>query len=272
MDGGAARRLARSVAGPPVRRVRRELQWRTGRYDFQLGIASIDGYSYPVADHATPLFRQLAGVDPALQRNKVVNLRLAAARLDGRVLLPGQRFSFWKLVGAPSARRGYLDGLVLDDGHLTAGTGGGLCQLTNLLYWMAVHTPLTVVERWRHSYDVFPDSGRTQPFGSGATCAWPSLDLQLENRTGTAFRLGVRVTETHLVGAWTASSRVLTGYHVYEAGHVMTNDAPGVFSRHNVLRRRVLDAQGRAVDDELVAENHARLLYQPFLPAGRHAG
>ena len=244
MDGGAAGRMARSLAGPSVRRARRELQWRTCGADLDLDIASVDGYGHPVADHATPLFRQLAGVDPALQRNKVVNLRLAAARLDGRVVQPGQRFSFWRLVGPPSARRGYLDGLVLDDGHLTAGVGGGLCQLTSLIYWMSVHTPLTVVERWRHSYDVFPDAGRTQPFGSGATCAWPSLDLQLENRTLTAFRLGTRVTDTRLVGAWTASSRVLTGYHVYEAGHVMTNDAPGVFSRHNVLRRRVLDARG----------------------------
>jgi vancomycin resistance protein VanW len=268
MDGEGVRRVARNVAGPAVRRARRELQWRTCRADLALAVASLDGHGYPVADHATPLLRPLPGLDPALQRNKVVNLRLAVARLDGRLLRPGQRFSFWKQVGPPSARRGYLDGLVLDDGRLTAGVGGGLCQLTNLIYWMTVHTPLTVVERWRHSYDVFPDSGRTQPFGSGATCAWPSLDLQLENRTTTSYRLGLRVTDTHLVGAWTASSRVLTGYHVYEAAHVMTNDAPGVFSRHNVLRRRVLDLHGRALDDELVAENHARLMYQPFLPAG----
>ena len=46
-------------------------------------------------------------------------------------------------------------------------TGGGLCQLSNLIYWMTLHTPLTITERYRHSYDVFPDSNRTQPFGSG---------------------------------------------------------------------------------------------------------
>lgn len=48
---------------------------------------------------------------------------------------------------------------------------------------MTIHTPLTVVERWRHTYDVFPDNNRTQPFASGATCAYPALDLQIENRT-----------------------------------------------------------------------------------------
>src|SRR5690606_11218439 len=112
----------------------------------------------------------LAGLDPHLQRNKVVNLRLAAASLDGVLLRPGERLSFWRLVGPPTRRRGFVEGLVLNQGALSVGVGGGLCQMTNLLYWMTLHTPLTVVERWRHSYDVFPDEGRTQPFGSGATC------------------------------------------------------------------------------------------------------
>jgi vancomycin resistance protein VanW len=49
----------------------------------------------------------------------------------------------------------------------------------------------------------------------------------------------------------------------------MTNDAPGVFTRHNVLRRRVLNSAGEQVDDELVAMNQGRLMYQPFIESGR---
>lgn len=55
--------------------------------------------------------------------------------------------------------------------------------MTNLIYWMTLHTPLTVAKRWRHGFDVFPDANRTQPFGSGATCSWPILDLQIVNHT-----------------------------------------------------------------------------------------
>lgn len=270
--GALARRLAgprvRRIAGPTVRRMRRELQWRACGARLRLGREAGDGFDHAVADHATPLYRPLAGLEPRLQRNKVVNLRLAAERLDGLVLRPGQRFSFWWHVRRPSGRRGFLDGLVLDHGRLSEGVGGGLCQMTNLLYWMTLHTPLTVVERWRHSYDVFPDAGRTQPFGSGATCAWPSLDLQVENRTATAFRLGLRVGETHLEGAWTADTAVPTAYEVYEAEHLMVNELPGVFVRRNVLRRRVY-LRGELVGDELVAANQALLMYQPFLESGR---
>ena len=51
---------------------------------------------------------------------------------------------------------------------------------------------------------MFPDAGRTQPFASGATCSWPALDLQVENRTGAAYRLGLSLTDTHLTGQWRA--------------------------------------------------------------------
>lgn len=257
----------RRMLGPTVRRARREVQWRRTR-GLRLARTGPEGFAHPVATHATPLFRELAGVERRLQENKVVNLGLALGRLDGLVLAPGQRFSFWWHVGRPTARRGFLEAVVLDHGRVTEGTGGGLCQLTNLIYWMTLHTPLTVVERWRHSYDVFPDSGRSQPFGSGATCAYPVLDLQVENRTTTAFRLGLTVTATHLRGAWAATDPWPLRYEVYESDHVMTNDGPGVFTRHNVIRRRVSDPDGVEVADELVAANQALLMYQPFLEAG----
>lgn len=269
MSESSIKSVMRAVAGPAVRRLRREWQWRRCGDQFALDRAPAGRCPHPVSDHATPLFRTLSGLDDQLQRNKVVNLRLAVERLDGLVVEPGQRLSFWWHVRRPVARRGFLDGLVLDDGRLTARIGGGLCQLTNLIYWMTLHTPLSVVERWRHTYDVFPDSGRTQPFGTGATCAWPSLDLQVANRTTSAFRLTLQVTPTHLAGAWTADQPVLTRYEVYETDHVMVNDLPGVFTRRNVIRRRVLNASGEQVNDELVTANYALLRYQPFLEAGR---
>jgi vancomycin resistance protein VanW len=255
--------------GPAARRARREWQWRQDRVEPRLERADAEDFGFEIAAHRTPIFRELAGVDRRLQENKAVNLRIAAERLDGSLLRPGRRMSFWRLVGKPSYRRGFRDGLVLRQGRLDEGVGGGLCQMTNLLYWITVHSPLTVVERWRHSYDVFPDNRRTQPFGSGATCAWPALDLQIENRTTAGFRLSLAVRGTDLVGAWTSDRPATSAYQVYEAAHVITNDLPGVFTRHNVLRRRVLDLSGRQVDDELLAVNQGRLMYQPFLEAGR---
>lgn len=93
--------------------------------------------------------RQLRGEDLELQHNKITNLRLAVDRLDGIVLAPGETFSYWKLIGKPSRRKGYLEGMVLFLGQIGSDVGGGLCQLSNLIFWMTLHTPLTVVERYR---------------------------------------------------------------------------------------------------------------------------
>ncbi len=262
--------IARPVMGPAVRRIRRELQWRQPGVDLGVDRREPGQFSCVVASHATPLFRQLPGVDPQLQRNKVVNLALAARRLDGVVLDPGVRLSFWREVGKPSRRRGFVDGLVLEHGKVAVGVGGGLCQMTNLLYWMTLHTPLSVVERWRHTYDVFPDTQRTQPFGSGATCAWPLLDLQIENQSSVPYRLSVTVTDTHLVGSWMAPQPPSVRYEIVERAHRMTHDGPGVYARRNELWRLEYDQADALVSEEVVAQNHALMMYAPFLPPAPH--
>ena len=219
--------------------------------------------------HKTPLLRHLKNVDMYLQHNKVTNLRLAAERLDGLVVQPGETFSFWLLVGRPTRRRGYLEGLVLENGHIGRGIGGGLCQLGNLLYWMALHTPLTVAERWRHSYDVFPDEGRTLPFGSGATLAYNYIDLQLRNDTDQPWQLRVWCSATHLHGEIRASQLPPECYTVIEKEHTIHHEPWGGYSRHNRIVRQVSDrASGHFLREEPVTENHALMMYPPFLTAG----
>jgi len=259
------RRALRPLAGPAVRRLLREMQWWSVRSELSRTRVS-DPFPHVIATHRTPLFRPLLRLDERLQRNKVVNLRLAAERLDGLVLGPGQRMSFWRLVGKPTRRRGFVDGLVLNRGRLESGVGGGLCQMTNLLFWMTLHTPLEVVERWRHGYDVFPDAGRTVPFGSGATCAWPVLNLQIVNPTSASFRLSLDVGETHLAGEWTATRPSQVRYAIEERAHRITRDGPGTFVRRNELWRLESDEASAVTTERFLVANEALLMYEPFLP------
>ena len=61
--------------------------------------------------HKTPLIRHLRGEEMEWQQNKVINLRLAVARLDGLLLRPGETFSYWRLIGKPTRKKGYREGL-----------------------------------------------------------------------------------------------------------------------------------------------------------------
>ena len=225
-----------------------------------------DSLPYLQASHETPLLRQLRGEDMELQRNKVVNLRLAAAKLDGVLLRPGETLSYWRLIGKPSARRGYLPGMVLFLGRIGSDVGGGLCQLSNLIFWMTLHTDLTVAERYRHSHDVFPDARRTQPFGTGATCAYPHRDLMIRNDTRETFQLRLRVGEKNLEGEWLATAPPRHRFEIQERDARMDQAAWGGYVRHNAIWRRVFDREGNFLEDQPLFTNDAIMMYSPLLP------
>lgn len=256
----------RIIGGRFYHRLKREYEWRLSGKKFALD--KKDGLLPEVLfTHRTPLYRNLPRLQMRLQKNKVINLRLAVSSLNRVVIQPGEVFSFWRLVGKPDREKGYVEGMVLDRGRIKAGVGGGLCQLTNLIYWMTLHTPLNVIERWRHSYDVFPDTGRTQPFGSGATCDFPSLDLQVKNVTDQPFQLNLQVTDDHLEGEWRCLRHTGLCYEIYEEFHRITLEYYG-YVRHNSLRRRVLNEEKALVRDEPLTENHALMMYEPLLTDG----
>ncbi|WP_421617109.1 VanW family protein [Brevibacillus sp. TJ4] len=216
--------------------------------------------------HQTPLLRRLQNVEMWMQHNKVHNLRLAVRQLDGVVILPGETLSYWKQIGKPTRRKGYLPGMVLSHGCVTSGVGGGLCQLSNLVYWMTLHTPLTVTERHRHSYDVFPDANRTQPFGSGATCFFNYLDLQIKNETKQEYQLHLYLTDTHLVGEWRSAMPATRRYAITEKDHVLQPAIWGGYERRNRLYRQVYSLEGEWLQEEWVTDNQAMLMYEPLLP------
>ncbi len=222
--------------------------------------------------HETPLIRKLKDVDMWMQHNKVNNLAIAARRLNKIVLRPGETFSFWRLIGNPTSSKGYREGMLLSHGRVVSAVGGGLCQLSNLIYWATLHTPLAVTERHRHNYDVFPDSNRKLPFGSGATCAYNYIDLQIYNGTNQSYQLLVYLTGSDLVGEWRTEQKLNQFYEVYEKEHWITQEYWGDYVRHNLIYRKVYNAQGELIDDQYITENHSIMMYQPLLEAGNTSG
>ena len=220
-------------------------------------------YSY--FSHKTVLLRKLKDVDMWMQENKISNLKIAVKKLDTMIIYPGEIFSYWKLIGKPTKHKGYLDGMVLHNGTFKAGVGGGICQLSNLIFWMTIHTPLTVIERHRHGYDVFPDSNRTQPFGSGASCFYPHGDLMIQNNTQDTYQLLLSVGNEYLVGEWRVSSQPRYRYDIVEKNHEMRSEYWGGYSRHNQLYQQKFNLEDELISEKLIIKNSAIMMYSPFL-------
>lgn len=231
----------------------------------EISIRSDQNLLYNCFSHQTILLRKLKDVDMWMQRNKIVNLKIAAEKLDGVIIRPGEVFSYWKLIGKTTKRKGYVDGMVLHNGGFSAGIGGGLCQMSNLIFWMAIHTPLTIVERHRHGYDVFTDFNRTQPFGSGATCFYPHGDLMIQNNTEDTWQLRVRVGEKYLEGELRSSAPAAHRYEIVERNHEIRSEYWGGYTRHNELYQLVYDLEDHLLDERLLIENSAIMMYSPLL-------
>lgn len=127
-----------------------------------------------------------------LELGKVQNLRVACSQLNGIVLEPGAIFSFWRQVGRASRRRGYVVGRMLQQGCVVPAIGGGLCQLSNMLYGLALMSHCEIMERHAHSVKM-PNA----PVHD-ATIAWNYIDLR--------FRVKQR---TRIVAAMTADELIV---------------------------------------------------------------
>jgi vancomycin resistance protein VanW len=246
----AARRLSDRARLPPFANTR-----------------SVDPLPVLITAHASPLRRSLGVNHPALQEGKIANLCLAVDAMDGLVLRPGEVFSYWHTVGAPSMQRGYRDGLVLGRDGMEPGTGGGLCQLANLLYWMALLSPVQVIEHHHHGADLFRDDDRIQPFGSGATVFYNYVDLRFANQTDRTLQLRVWLTDHYLQGEVRSDLGWPETYQVEERGHHFVREPDGTVYRENELWRFTIDAATNTVKvEELVTRNRAEVHY-PIDPA-----
>jgi vancomycin resistance protein VanW len=249
-----------------VHRARRRTQWARDRWSGRVTWATTrKQQDLPVRlrQHGSLLLRELDPDQMHLQHNKVTNLGLATSRLDGLVLAPGETFSFNRVVGNCTRRKGYVEGMRLSNGSAESGVGGGICQLANLVHWMVLHSPLTVVERSEHSFDPFPDQGRVLPWGVGCSIVYNYVDLVVRNDTDHPFQLRAWVGERYLHGQLRTDAPPEHSYRVEARGEQFLRQDGRVFRRNEIWRRVIDRRTGEQLGEELVKRNCALVVYTP---------
>ncbi|RJR14781.1 hypothetical protein C4579_04140 [Candidatus Microgenomates bacterium] len=114
---------------------------------------------------------------------RVHNVALAASRINGVLVKPGETFSFNRTVGDISAATGYKQAYVIKSGRTVLDDGGGVCQVSTTLFRAILDAGLPIVERHAHSYRVgYYEQGGWKP-GFDATVYSPTYDLKFTNDT-----------------------------------------------------------------------------------------
>ncbi|MET9315061.1 VanW family protein [Kribbella sp. NPDC003505] len=240
----------------------KRLDWMTSSTPYA-ATHDVEDLQVRIKRHKSLLLRQLGETEMWMQHNKVANLKLACAQVDGLLIRPGETFSFNKVVGNATRRKGYLKGMRLSNGQAKPGIGGGICQLANLLHWMVLHSPLTVTQRSTHSFDPFPDNGRVLPWGVGCSIVYNYVDLQFRNDTDQTFQLRVGVGDRYLEGEILADVPAPSSYRVFAKDERFLRAGAEYFRRNEIWRTVIDRRTGTPVRDELIRENVAVVKYLP---------
>lgn len=217
--------------------------------------------SYICTTIKTPMYNYETGFDFKYQENKVFNLKLAALPINWLLIEPGETFSFWKLVHQADRYISYKEGLTVVNGETIAAVGGGLCQLSNLLFQLFLHSPLTIVERTGHRIKEFPELSSDSLKGIDATIANGWIDLKVKNDTNYTFQIGVNFDDTNIIGSLYSNEECKIRYEIENRNLRYRKDNNEILEEVEIWKKAIQNDSGECVNEELLYENRCVIGY-----------
>lgn len=126
--------------------------------------------------------------------NRGENIRIAASKINGYIVLPGEEFSFNKVVGNRTAANGFKEAHAYSNGKIIDSIGGGICQVSSTLYNAVLLSDMKIVERRSHSMTV-----SYLPYGTDAAVSYGSVDFKFQNSSRWPIRVETQVTPDHKI-------------------------------------------------------------------------
>lgn len=117
--------------------------------------------------------------------NRTYNMSLAAGKVDGTILHPGEEFAFNRHVGERNAAAGYREGKIISGGEYVSELGGGICQVVSTIYNAVLLAGLQITERHNHGLEV-----AYVPAGRDATVYYGSQDFRFKNSNAHPIYIG----------------------------------------------------------------------------------
>ena len=214
-----------------------------------------------ISSRSINLIKKGKGIDPVLQENKATNINLASNKINGIVIHPGEVFSFWKTLGNTTKRKGYRVGRVIMGDKLEPGVGGGLCNLANTIHWLVLHSPLDVTEFHSHSDALAPDHGKREPFSSGTSVCYNSIDYRFKNNTDQNIQLLLWCDDEKLYGELRSEKEFPWRYELVEENHCFKKEGDKYYRNSNIYREVIDKETNNILKKELVLDNHSEVMY-----------
>ena len=178
-------------------------------------------------------------------RDRTTNLQLAASKINGTVLMPGETFSYNQVVGERTIAAGYKEAPIYVSGEVVDGLGGGICQITSTLYNAVLYANLEIVERSNHQF--VPSYVKAS---RDATVVYGSIDFKFKNNRDYPIKLVCSVSggiaKFDIYGLRTDNE-----YDVEISSYVTGSTANSTYSE----AYRILKQNGQVVSTELLSKD-----------------
>ena len=214
-----------------------------------------------VSTYSNHLIKKGKGIDPVLQRNKAVNIRIACDTINGMVIMPGETFSFWRTVGKITPAKGYRAGRIISGGKLEPGIGGGLCNLANTIHNLILRSPLEVTEFHSHSDALAPDGAKRIPFSSGTSVCYNYIDYRFRNNTDQPVQLCVWCEKGELKAELRSKRQFDQTFEIMEEDHHFAKEGDKYFRISKIYKLTRDRVTGEIIAKDLVRDNHSEVMY-----------
>lgn len=190
--------------------------------------------------------------------NVRTNIALAAGKLNGTVIQPGEVFSFNAVVGDGSAANGFLTGRVLYQDTIAYESGGGICQVSSTLFNALLLAGCSITERHRHSRPV-----RYVPLGLDATIRYGKKDLRMKNSNSHPLYIFAAINDRSLTLMIKSERAEKHSYEIYTEEEEV--NLPFANEENKTIRSGIsIYVYRKKIMNGTVAEN--LLLYKDFYP------
>lgn len=214
-----------------------------------------------VSSHSSKLIKTGPGIDRTLQENKAVNIELASACISGLIIHPGEVFSFWRLVGKTTEKRGYKNGRVIIGNRIVPGLGGGLCNLGHTIHRIVLHSPLEVTEFHSHSDALGPDEGPRVPFGTGTSICYNHIDFRFRNTTDQDVQLIAWCQDGRSYAELRSERPFPWRYSLVEEDLHFRKEGEKYYRNSKIYRETIEKESETVIRRELVFDNHSEVMF-----------
>ena len=156
--------------------LRRASAGESGSYELTPTTLPADITAADVRKQVTLLSTATTKIATTSPEGRNSNINLAMQKMNGKVLKPGETFSFNTVVGKRTESNGFVPAIEYVYGTEVPGIGGGVCQASTTVYLAAVTANMDIEERHQHSLRV-----SYTEMGQDATVSNNRLDMVFRN-------------------------------------------------------------------------------------------